>query len=1084
MSYKLLFFLLISPIFCFGQKYLPFSQEGKWGIIDQNNTILVEAEYQCATPIKNASYFRIGKNNKLGLIDPKGNTILPIQYQRIEYIDDNIFIVWEDDGAYLINHQQQKLNTTPYQYISPFDPYLKIHNNNKEGILSKRGQLITPIQYEHIEKQQHVFITKSGLHFGFLNSKGKEQIAPKYNNLDFLDQNHLVGSISGGPLKEVFVLDKEGTILDKKSFSKPRDLTLYQESLYLKSEAQKVKNARVQYPQWVDIMGDKYLVAPTGKVILNNAAFFYVHEDPKSGLTIARREEAEGEYAYYLIDQKKGRPLFKDSFKDIVLDDYNYSEWARITIDTLWDALINKEGTVKRQINNNGNDYKIHNIGNFYDQRAWFKTHNGKYGVIDSNAKVVIPPIYNVISDFNNQQAVVQKNHAFGLINTDGEIIVPITYNGFSKLHNGWYTVKKGNGSLGKWGIINEKGQSILPCKYDKIYLDDKGANTKLNGKWGRYLKSNKWAFQPKIPVDEMHPFTSSISRIQRKPKYDPIDRKTLIGYQLEGYIDEKGNIIIPPIYNEIIGFEKAWEKKEGIGILKKGNKVGYVNYLGEVVLEAKYLSAEGFVNIWSLHDGAIVVKTKDNTYNAVDYNGHELLTEEFDFLAEKFIQIHHDSSGVCIAGVNSKKGLIDFEGKRQSPFIYQQLFELDNSHFIAQKDNKWGIIAANGDTLSAFEHTKSAPLYGTYAIKYLTDSSAQFKITSEGKWESGKFDTPSKVLLDKSHEYKYYHIDSDYAIVSKKGKSKLMGVIDASGKSLTKFEFKKIGPFREGLAFAQKDGKTAKDRKYGFINKKGKWIISAKYNKAKSFSNGRAAVNMKNKWGYVNPNGEVIIPIKYNQAEDFKGTIAEVDHHYLIDLNGKQVGSINDEEQLLKSKHGKGIVKGIGYQQHIFYNGLALSARKFDEVTLFNASGIAFVKTGDVWELTRKINKTTTKKKFTKFDMELYLSKFGNKRRVVSSTGDVAQDMGFEKIKSGKWRMIGIDGQPLNSILFNNVTYLEEDDEFIVETTTTEEIVNFDGETLTKENVLGSRVTPNNQIIIIDQKGNNSLLKNKSKYK
>ncbi|MBB3698446.1 WG repeat-containing protein [Flammeovirga yaeyamensis] len=1078
MSYRISFFLLFLPLISIGQQHLPFVKDGKWGIIDQNNNIVVEANYQCATPLHNFTYFRVGKNNLLGLLSENGKEIFPIVYQRIEYLEDDLFVTWNEKGAFLVNKNHQTLSVKPYQSISPLFPFLRIHHHNKEGILSADGKEIFPPKYQNIEKQQHIFITHDNHQFGFLNSKGEEQVAPKYKSLDFLDENHLVGSIKGGPLKAVYVLDKDGSIQEEKSFNKKSDLLNYQKQLYLKSEAQKVKAANLSVPVWVDILGDKYLVAPTGKVILNAASFFYVLEDQKSELTIARREESEGKNAFYLIDQKKGRPLYKNTFKNIVLDDYNYSDWARITIDTLWDGLVNIEGTVKRQINDNGNDYGIKNMGNFYNQRAWFQTKSGKYGVINEHAEVIIPPIYSVISDFKDGQAIVRKNQSYGIIDTEGKIVIPIEYNGFSKLYDNWYTIKKGNGSLGKWGIIDKNGRFILQCKYEKIYLDDKGANIKQNGKWGRFLKTGKWAFQPKIPVDEMHPYHNSIARLQRKPKYDPIDRKTLIGYQYEGYADENGNIILPPVYQEILGFDKIWEKKEGIAMLRKDQKIGYVNYHGEVVLPTEYIKAENFVNAWSIHKGGGIVVKPGNVYNAVDYNGNELLTEEYDYLSDDFIKIWEDSSGVTIAGFGRKKGLIDFEGNRKSPFVYQKIFPLDSTHFIAQKDNLWGIISSEGDTLSEFTHQNSAPLSGTNKVKYIDRQNQVYKIKADGSWESSTLPPSEKTDdINELAEFTYHIIGEDYAIVSKKGKSKLRGIVDTNGKALSKFEFKKIGPFKEGLAFAQKDGKTAKDRKYGYINKKGKWVINAQYNKAKSFSSGFAAVNIKNKWGFIDLNGKLVLPTKYSQAEDFKGDITEVNHHTLINKEGKEIGQLIDEEHLQKTKNGKGIVKGIGYKKHIFFNGLALYSKKFDDVTVFNKAGIAFVKTGEKWELTRKINKTTVKKMFTKRDMELYISEYGNKRRVVSMTGDVSQDMGFEKKIEGTWRMIGIDGAPLNNINFSKVIYLEEDDSFIIQTNMLEKIVSFDGELLTEEAVMGSMVPSFGGVILFD-KGNSNYLK------
>ena len=56
----------------------------------------------------------------------------------------------------------------------------------------------------------------------------------------------------------------------------------------------------------------------------------------------------------------------------------------------------------------------------------------------------------------------------------------------------------------------------------------------------------------------------------------------------------------------------------------------------------------------------------------------------------------------------------------------------------------------------------------------------------------------------------------------------------------------------------------TNKDQlDWGYINKKGKLVIKPKFSDAKKFSNGLAAVKIKNRWGYINKKGKWIIRTK-----------------------------------------------------------------------------------------------------------------------------------------------------------------------------------------------------------------------------
>ena len=68
----------------------------------------------------------------------------------------------------------------------------------------------------------------------------------------------------------------------------------------------------------------------------------------------------------------------------------------------------------------------------------------------------------------------------------------------------------------------------------------------------------------------------------------------------------------------------------------------------------------------------------------------------------------------------------------------------------------------------------------------------------------------------------------------------------------------------------------------WGWLSYKNKWIILPKYESAKSFSDGLAAVQLNKKWGFVNKTGKEVTPLKYDEVDDFFEGLAPVR------LNGK----------------------------------------------------------------------------------------------------------------------------------------------------------------------------------------------------
>lgn len=116
---------------------------------------------------------------------------------------------------------------------------------------------------------------------------------------------------------------------------------------------------------------------------------------------------------------------------------------------------------------------------------------------------------------------------------------------------------------------------------------------------------------------------------------------------------------------------------------------------------------------------------------------------------------------------------------------------------------------------------------------------------------------------------------------------------------------------------FAQTVGKVVRERNsYGYqLNDK--WIIKPKYDSIRPFFNSRAAVLRKGKWGFVNEKGKVVISIKYPEVNDFGGGLASVklkdkQGWYIIDNKG----NLKDKELYYKNADS--------VYNHNYYNKIA----------------------------------------------------------------------------------------------------------------------------------------------------------------
>lgn len=137
---------------------------------------------------------------------------------------------------------------------------------------------------------------------------------------------------------------------------------------------------------------------------------------------------------------------------------------------------------------------------------------------------------------------------------------------------------------------------------------------------------------------------------------------------------------------------------------------------------------------------------------------------------------------------------------------------------------------------------------------------------------------------------------------------SGMMGYLDANGKVAIPARFKTVpqymggSPFTEGLApvaaceWSSVGGvRRCEHGKVGFIDTKGRFVIEPRFESARAFSEGLAAVRINDDaWGYIDRAGRVVVEPKYIRACDFEGGKAQVRtiefRNLRMDRSGKEL--------------------------------------------------------------------------------------------------------------------------------------------------------------------------------------------------
>lgn len=247
-----------------------------------------------------------------------------------------------------------------------------------------------------------------------------------------------------------------------------------------------------------------------------------------------------------------------------------------------------------------------------------------------------------------------------------------------------------------------------------------------------------------------------------------------------------------------------------------------------------------------------------------IDTTGRILCTPKYD-------QIYPFQEKVALTGLNGKYGIIDKNGKELCPPIFQyikQFFE-DKSIFVDINQKK-GVIDNKGKILTS----KRYDYISNYKNGFATFKREKtFGIINENGKERIILAYQNKQELDKV----LLSFNNSY------GKKWRIGNLE---------EHNFLFQFNEGLAvhFAKSKDSTYK---YGFINPKGKFVISPKYDFAKPFINQYAIVRKEKYWGVINQKGNTVIPFIYNTLVAIPGNrfvISKQGKYGVIDANHRKL--------------------------------------------------------------------------------------------------------------------------------------------------------------------------------------------------
>lgn len=156
-----------------------------------------------------------------------------------------------------------------------------------------------------------------------------------------------------------------------------------------------------------------------------------------------------------------------------------------------------------------------------------------KVGLMNLNGKLLIPPVYQELVSFSKQIVVVKKEGKLGALALTGTELLPCSYDRLYIDQNASVILVE---QSQKSGLTDLKGKRILPIIYDDLLPARNGSVvTNQAGKWNRMNLITK-AVMP-LPYDYIEP-QNNILIVQKANKF--------------GVVDFEGNVLFPVLYHKI----------------------------------------------------------------------------------------------------------------------------------------------------------------------------------------------------------------------------------------------------------------------------------------------------------------------------------------------------------------------------------------------------------------------------------------------------------------------------------------------------------------------------------------------------
>lgn len=893
--------------------YRAFS-EGKWGIINTKGVEVVPAIYDSIEINTENGIFLVTKEINVtgidgilkshkgtGQLNQKGVHV--IKNSKGKYIQASNKYDWQEDfngntsTVYLngkrglVNQKMQFVVSItvdgeeeyiilPSEYDWGYDSlcnYIVVEKGNKQGIIDKDGSLIVECIYDKVEilsgngsilfvcaKMKNTQSTYVLSYEWYLLNKFGERLWPSaFEEIKDIGNSLVLLRNSEG---KISISDYDGKLTTDELFDEVKEFGISSSKIgkYSWEYPTKIKGLRYAI---VGIDGKYGVINKDGKVIIKPQYTNLSIRDDNNLI-------ADG----VLINDHGQRISIKDGVTVIIPEGYEDAEVLQnglilVKKDQKY-GCINKIGAAILPIEYASlKCYGEYLVATLYDDASG----ENKHGVIDFMNRQIVP-FNEEYSEIKVDKGIIlfKKEHRWGAFTQKGEIICEPIYDHIIYISDNLIKVgldsteyrsyedfywRDGERydytnydeySIINWGVIDAKGNVILPLEYSAIADNavDGLIEIRQNQRCGYIDITGRILLKPKYR--NVGNFVDGYAIVSQESfYYDERGRKSK--FSIYGIINSSFEEIIPCVFHSIV-----YEKEKGLFKTDVGYKTTGGQYLAE-------------------NNGKTIYINKKYKY-----------CKEF----------HDDCAIAVIANLdeNVLYALVNSKSEDILPPIFQHLELLDNGLYKFKINNKYGLVDSKGNIILPNIYEGIGKFEGNLACVSISQATDN---TNDRLY--GFIDSSGNEVLPPSYEFIGKRFNN-FSVIMKNGTWGLFNSENNMSNMIIEAAF--LGPCKENLCPINVGGdfdinsKKVEGGHWGFTSSDGHMVIEPIYEKAFSFSDGLAAVKFNGKWGFIDKNEKIIVPFEYDEFEsslkDGEAKLVKDGTVYVFDKDGKQKDTYN----------------------------------------------------------------------------------------------------------------------------------------------------------------------------------------------